>query len=185
MRNDLSEQRIEPGTRPDVSEHPRSPRRHRLAAVLALLVIALAGPLARSNEALAEKPGKAPRKPDKPTVYLPAPSPPATPAPPPDAKPYDPQLMRLAEILGALTYLRGLCGEKDSGEWRDRMRALLDAEGTPALRKDRLAGAFNAGLQGYELSYRTCTGNARAVIARFLAEGSRLAQDVENRFRAS
>ena len=125
------------------------------------------------------------RKVDRPPVVLPPPSPPATPAPPPESKPYDAKLMRLAEILGALTYLRGLCGDKDTGEWRARMQALLDAEGTPPVRKDRLAGAYNQGLQGYELSYRSCTANAHTAIARFLTEGSKLAQDVENRFRSS
>ena len=133
---------------------------------------------------------RAARKVDKPAVVLPSPAPPpatppATPPAPADVRPYDPQLFRLAEILGALTYLGRLCGEKGADDWRQRMQALLDAEGQPALRRDRLAGAYNEGLQGYELSYRSCTVNARAVIARFLAEGSRLAQDVENRFRAS
>ena len=94
-------------------------------------------------------------------------------------------MLRLAEVLGALTTMRQLCGAPDAGQWRQRMQALLDAEGTPAVRRDRLAGAYNEGLQGYELAYRSCTGNARAVIARFLAEGMRLALDVENRFRAS
>ena len=32
---------------------------------------------------------------------------------PPDVKPYDTQLLRLAEILGALSYLRGVCGSSD------------------------------------------------------------------------
>ena len=135
--------------------------------------------------ALAQHAGRSGRKVDKPPVILPPPSPPATPAPPPESKPYDAKLMRLAEILGALTYLRGLCGDKDTDTWRARMQALLDAEGTPPVRKERLAGAYNQGLQGYEVSYRTCTANAHVVIERFLAEGSRLAQDVENRFRAS
>lgn len=117
--------------------------------------------------------------------YLPPAPPPATPAPPPETKPYDPQLMRLAEILGALTYLRGLCGDKDADEWRVRMQALLDAEGTPATRKDRLAGAYNRGVEGYSLSYRACTGNAHVVIDRFLAEGERIAKEIENRYRAS
>ncbi len=105
--------------------------------------------------------------------------------PPPENKAYDPQLMRLAEILGALTYLRNLCGAADAADWRARMQALLDAEGVPAIRRERLAGAFNQGLQGYELSYRTCTANAHLVIQRFLAEGGRIAQDIENRYRAS
>ena len=93
--------------------------------------------------------------------------------------------MRLAEILGALTYLRDLCGNGDADQWRARMQTLLDAEGTPASRKDRLAGAYNRGIEGYSLSYRTCTANAHVVIARFVEEGSRIAKAVENRYRAS
>lgn len=124
------------------------------------------------------------RKLDKPPVNLPS-SPPATPAPPPETKPYDPQLMRLAEILGALTYLRGLCGDTDAGEWRGKMQALLEAEGVPPVRKDRLAGAYNRGIQGYSVSYRTCTPNAHLVIDRFLTEGERIAKEVENRYHAS
>jgi uncharacterized protein (TIGR02301 family) len=102
-----------------------------------------------------------------------------------DVKPYDPQLLRLAEILGALTYLRGLCGDKDADAWHKRMQALLDAEGTTAVRKDRLAGAYNRGVEGYELSYRSCTANAHTIIERFLAEGSQIAKEVENRFGAT
>jgi uncharacterized protein (TIGR02301 family) len=116
---------------------------------------------------------------------LPPPQPPATPAPPPETRPYDAQLMRLAEILGGLTYLRDLCGPKDADQWRARMQALLDAEGSSAVRKDRLAGAFNRGLEGYSLSYRACTPNAHIVIERFLSEGERIAKAVENRYRAS
>ena len=122
----------------------------------------------------------------KPPPPTPPPAPPqATPAPPPDTRPYDPQLMRLSEILGALTYLRGLCGSGDADQWRARMQALLDAEGKPDTRKDRLAGAYNQGIQGYSLSYRTCTANARFVIQRFLREGGSLAREVENRYRTT
>ena len=116
---------------------------------------------------------------------VPAPPPAATPAPPPDTRPYDPQLLRLSEILGALTYLRGVCGAGDADQWRARMQALLEAEGKPDARRDRLAGAFNHGMQGYALSYRSCTANARFVIQRFLAEGSDLARGLENRYRSS
>ena len=113
-----------------------------------------------------------------------APSPPPG-APPPDVKPYDPQLLRLAEVLGALSYLRGLCGDGDGDVWHKRMQALLDAEGTTPIRKDRLAGSYNRGIDGYSLSYRSCTPNARAVVERFLAEASQIARQVENRFGAS
>ena len=93
--------------------------------------------------------------------------------------------MRLSEILGALTYLRGVCKAGDADQWRSRMQALLEAEGKPDARRDRLAGAYNHGMQGYALSYRTCTGNARVVIQRFLREGGELAREVENRYRSS
>ena len=132
-------------------------------------------------------------RPGKPTIAKPAPGKPVLPppgpapvrAPPAETKPYDPQLMRLSEIMGALTYLRDLCGDADADQWRARMQALLDAEGTPPSRKDRLAGAYNKGIEGYSLSYRTCTPNAHAVIERFLVEGGRIAKAVENRYRAS
>ena len=42
----------------------------------------------------------------------------------PDAKPYDDRLMRLAEILGAVHYLRELCGADDGQYWRERMKEL-------------------------------------------------------------
>lgn len=149
----------------------------RTAVVLAAVTILSAlAPAARAEHG---------RKVDKPPVTLPPPSPPATPAPPPETKPYDAQLMRLSEILGALTYLRGLCGDKDADEWRGRMQALLEAEGTPQVRKDRLAGAYNRGIEGYSLSYRACTPNAHIVIERFLSEGERIAKEVENRYHAS
>src|SRR5690606_25741597 len=38
---------------------------------------------------------------------------------------FETELERLSEILGALHYLRGLCGAKDGQKWRNEMRALL------------------------------------------------------------
>ena len=42
--------------------------------------------------------------------------------PPPDDRPYDNKLMRLAEILGAVHYLRELCGAQEGQVWRDQMK---------------------------------------------------------------
>ena len=50
-----------------------------------------------------------------------------------NSKPYDERLMRLSEILGAVHYLRELCGANDGQVWRDRMKELMDAEGSTAL----------------------------------------------------
>ena len=145
------------------------------------LAIGLAAVLAAPAPSLLAAPRS--RKAEKPAA--PPPPPPATPVAPPDSRPYDTQLLRLAELLGALTTMRQLCGAQDAELWRRRMQALLDSEGDPPVRKDRLAGAYNRGLQGYAVTYRTCTPNARLVIERFLVESSRLARDIGNRYRAS
>ena len=42
--------------------------------------------------------------------------------------PYDGDLVRLAEILGALHYLRNVCGANEGQKWRNQMQALIDAE---------------------------------------------------------
>lgn len=104
------------------------------------------------------------------------------PAPEPPPPPYEPQLLRLSEIMGALTYLRDLCGDRDADSYRAKMTALLAVEATSDARKERLAGAFNHGFQGYALTYRTCTPAARVVIARFLDEASRVSKDLANRY---
>jgi uncharacterized protein (TIGR02301 family) len=114
--------------------------------------------------------------PAKPTA---APVAPAADPPPP---PYEPQLMRLAEIMGALAFLRDLCGPKDGDTWRTKMAALLEAEAKTEKRKEILAGAFNRGFRGYEVIYRSCTPAADSVIVRYLDEGARLAHELTNRF---
>jgi uncharacterized protein (TIGR02301 family) len=108
----------------------------------------------------------------------PAPATPAAESPPP----YEPQLMRLAEIMGALAFLRDLCGPKDGDTWRAKMAALLEAEAKTEKRRELLAGAFNRGFRGYEVTYHSCTPAADTVIVRYLAEGARLAHELTNRF---
>ncbi len=57
----------------------------------------------------------------------------ATPARAQDAAaPFDGDLQRLAEILGALHYLRGICGSNEGAKWRYEMQALVDADPPPA-----------------------------------------------------
>jgi uncharacterized protein (TIGR02301 family) len=92
-----------------------------------------------------------------------------------EAKPYDERLMRLSEILGAVHYLRELCGANDGQLWRDRMRELMDAEGSSALRRARLTRSFNNGYRSYSRTYNSCTPSAQTAINRFLTEGAELA----------
>jgi uncharacterized protein (TIGR02301 family) len=99
-----------------------------------------------------------------------------------NAPPYETQLLRLSEIMGALAYLRDLCGDGDGGEYRARMATLLDAEAGAQERREKLAGAYNRGFRGYETTYRVCTPNARATIGRFVEEGGRIARDISYRY---
>lgn len=96
----------------------------------------------------------------------------ATPAP------YEPDLLRLSEIIGALAYLRNLCGAEDGDSWRAEMSGLLSAQGSSEITREQLAGAYNKGFRDYELIYRACTPNARIVISRYLAEGAKLVRNV-------
>ncbi|WP_291169920.1 TIGR02301 family protein [Hyphomicrobium sp.] len=93
----------------------------------------------------------------------------------PDSKPYDDRLFRLSEILGAVHYLRELCGAEEGQQWRERMAELLQSEGTSALRKAKLTRSFNKGYQSYSRTYNTCSPSAQNAINRFLAEGATIA----------
>ena len=79
----------------------------------------------------------------------------------PDTRPYDDKLMRLSEILGAVHYLRELCGSNDGQLWRDRMRELMDTEGSTALRRAKLTRSFNNGYRSYSRTYNSCTPRRR------------------------
>lgn len=91
-----------------------------------------------------------------------------------DVKPYDDRLMRLAEILGAVHFLRELCGANEGQYWRERMEELMRAEGSTALRQAKLTRGFNQGYRNYARTYSACTPTAQTAIARFLTEGAQI-----------
>ena len=139
-----------PSPKPTTHEQRRQPSCGPYARgyVLALALVAVAGLTGRSGSAMAAG-----------TL---------------DAKPYDERLMRLTEILGAVHYLRELCGAGDGQLWRDRMQDLLNAEGGSALRRMRLTRSFNQGYRAYSRTYIACTPSAQTAITRFLAEGAQI-----------
>jgi uncharacterized protein (TIGR02301 family) len=108
---------------------------------------------------------------------------PALPQAAPGGRPaYENDLARLAEILGALHYLRDLCGAREGQTWRNEMQALIEAEAPAGERRDRLTASFNRGYRGFQQSYRTCTPAANYAIRRYLDEGLRIARDVTARY---
>jgi uncharacterized protein (TIGR02301 family) len=92
-----------------------------------------------------------------------------------DTRPYDDKLMRLSEILGAVHYLRELCGANDGQKWREQMKELMDNEGSTALRRAKLTRSFNNGYRSYSRTYSVCSPSAQTAISRFLTEGAEIA----------
>ena len=156
--------------------------KRRLATAAALtLLFALQGASAQ------QRPQRAQPAPAPPAA---APQPAPTPAPEPPGPIYEARLLRLAEILGALTFLSDLCapvqgtGAAAAEEWRGRMRDLIEAEAQSKTLKERLAGAYNKGVIGYQGSYRTCTASGRLAMERLMAEGAAIAHDLAGRYGA-
>jgi len=91
-------------------------------------------------------------------------------------RPYDNDLLRLSELLGAIHYLRELCAAGDGDRWRKEMEALIKAEGTSALRRVTFTKRFNKGYRSFQRTYRSCTPTALTAIDRFVGEGADIAK---------
>ncbi|GJM03526.1 MAG: TIGR02301 family protein [Rhodomicrobium sp.] len=91
-------------------------------------------------------------------------------------RPYDASLLRLSEILGAVHYLRALCGINDQQAWRKKMEQLISAEGQTVKRKLKLTKSFNKGYRSFQRTYRHCTPSAKVAIDHFLDEGIDIAE---------
>jgi uncharacterized protein (TIGR02301 family) len=142
--------------------------------LIALVSLSLVSPAVAQSRGQGARPAAPAAKPAEPP-----PPPPASETPPP---PYEKELLRLAEVLGSLAFLRGLCAASDAAEWPRRMQALVDAEGVTAGRKERLAGAYNRGYRAFALTYRVCTPSAQEATARYLKEGETVSRTLAGRY---
>ncbi len=95
--------------------------------------------------------------------------------------PFDPGLLRLAEVLGSLHFLRNLCGEKGN-RWRDEMEKLLQAESPEPQRRAQFVASFNRGYRSFEGTYSNCTASAAEAISRYMKEGEALSNDIAARY---
>ncbi len=96
--------------------------------------------------------------------------------------PFDNDLQRLAEILGALHYLRAVCGANEGQKWRDQMQALIDTEAPDGDRRRKIVSSFNRGYRGFEQTYRSCTPAADLAIRRYLEEGAKISREITARY---
>ena len=111
---------------------------------------------------------------------VPAETPPAVAEKP---APYDARLLRLAEILGSVHYLRTLCKDGNADVWRQSMQELLDKEAAGEVqRRARMTAAFNRGYRTFASVYTACTPPAVVADERYRAEGATLASEITARF---
>lgn len=95
--------------------------------------------------------------------------------------PFEPGLLRLAEILGSLHFLETLCGTAEA-DWRKEMETLLAAENPVPERRERFIASFNDGFRAFARTYSSCTPSATAAIALYRKEGETLARTVLSRY---
>ncbi len=95
--------------------------------------------------------------------------------------PFETGLMRLAEVLGSLHFLRNLCGEKGD-QWRELMEKLLAAEKPDDERRARFVANFNRGYRSFAGTYTSCTASATEAIGRYTVEGESLARELAARY---
>jgi uncharacterized protein (TIGR02301 family) len=95
---------------------------------------------------------------------------------------YLPELYRLSEILGAVQFLRDLCGSNEGSLWRDQMQALIDSEEPDASQRARMVDRFNRGYESYRSVYRTCTEAAHLTVDRYMDEGAQIAAEIAARY---
>ena len=95
--------------------------------------------------------------------------------------PFEPGLMRLAEVLGSLHFLRNLCGEKGD-QWRGEMEKLLESENPDPERRARFIASFNRGYRSFSGTYTKCTASATEAIGRYMKEGETLSRDIASRY---
>jgi uncharacterized protein (TIGR02301 family) len=95
--------------------------------------------------------------------------------------PYQRQMERLAEIMGSLYFLQPLC-QAGSVDWRTEMGELINLDEPDEDRRQRLAGAFNAGYTAFARFHRACTPTAREALTRLLSEAQTVARDIHTRF---
>ena len=144
--------------------------------LIALLLTACLG----AAGARAQIPGQPPAPPRSQPQAQP-PTPPPFP-PQPVTAPYDRDLQRLSEILGALHFLRGICGSNEGQKWRSEAQALIDAEAPAGERHEQMVASFNRGYRAFQQGYRSCTPAADFAIRRYLQEGARIAREITARY---
>ncbi len=120
----------------------------------------------------------------------------ASPVPPPIVErgpaAYEPQLLKMAELMGSLAFLADICpateatrdglATRDGKDWRDKVAMLIEAEASSPRLKGLIAGAYNRGYSDLEVNYKTCSEPALALFEHQIYAVHNLSQDLARRY---
>lgn len=98
------------------------------------------------------------------------------------APPFEADLLRFSEILGAVAYLDALCGEPDAETWRQKMQQLITAQRMTPEDRRRYVDAYNRGHRTFASVHRQCTEQTRFVLQAYLTEGATITARLDERF---
>lgn len=88
------------------------------------------------------------------------------------------RLLRMAELLGNLHYVRVLCDPAEGEFWRDRMMELIRLEKPSIGQRNRMIEQFNAGYEDAASRYGQCTREARTYASTVAREGEAISDEL-------
>lgn len=89
----------------------------------------------------------------------------------------------LAETLGAVHYLRGLCTNDEQTIWRDAMMELIRLEEPSRAQRQEMTRRFNQGYHSARDRFPRCTRDAEREAERLAAEGAQTAAELARALR--
>ena len=97
--------------------------------------------------------------------------------------PFEDDLLRLAEIIGALEYLHPLCARQKAGVWKVEMANLLDSVGADPARRARHIAHYNQAYARFTQLHRSCTEVTTKIVDIYEKEAIVLTRQMANEFR--
>lgn len=88
---------------------------------------------------------------------------------------YRADMVRLAEVLGAVHLLRERCGAREGQMWRRKMLEMLDIEASRKQERDMLINHFNKSYYAMRVNHSRCSMRTISEMNAYIDEGASLA----------
>jgi uncharacterized protein (TIGR02301 family) len=88
---------------------------------------------------------------------------------------YRADMVRLAEVLGAVHLLRERCGGREGQMWRRKMLEMLDIEASRKKDRDMLVNHFNKSYYAMRVNHSRCSMRTISEMNAYIDEGAAVA----------